>query len=298
MPLRSSGKINLMKASFAIVFLILMASFSQAIADSSPIDGKSRTAYGSKVRVVDQKTGEVTWEDLNGNVIEPPASETISKTRQSNPASYYAWPTRTSAKSKAPRSSESSFARVSSGFGISTQSKRYSKTKVCLSAGCNRAPGRNGYCSFHHHTPSERRVYCEDCGSIISRQGDCKYCRYKPDYEKRIAELRAKESAVPKFNIHGHEFSSESEREYYRSRHASDVQSEFALMNMKAAQLKGDKKEKSWHKKMLRASINSFKENENRKENAAREGEAWAQEDIIFSIMPPSNIQPGYDPPY
>lgn len=69
-------------------------------------------------------------------------------------------------------------------------------------------------------------------------------------------------------------------------------------MNMKAAQLKGDKKEKSWHKKMLRASINSFKENENRKENAAREGEAWAQEDIIFSIMPPSNIQPGYDPPY
>lgn len=40
-------------------------------------DGKSRTTYGGKVRVVDQQTGAVTWEDTNGNAIAVPDSEVM-----------------------------------------------------------------------------------------------------------------------------------------------------------------------------------------------------------------------------
>ena len=38
-------------------------------------DGKGRTTFGSYVRVVDQKTGEVSWEDTNGNPVEAPKSQ-------------------------------------------------------------------------------------------------------------------------------------------------------------------------------------------------------------------------------
>lgn len=37
-------------------------------------DGKGRTTFGGYVRVVDQKTGATTWEDLKGNVVEAPQS--------------------------------------------------------------------------------------------------------------------------------------------------------------------------------------------------------------------------------
>lgn len=37
-------------------------------------DGKSRTTFGGYVRVVDQKTGATTWEDLKGNAMEAPQS--------------------------------------------------------------------------------------------------------------------------------------------------------------------------------------------------------------------------------
>ena len=33
-------------------------------------DGKGRTTFGGYVRVVDQKTGATTWEDLKGNAVE------------------------------------------------------------------------------------------------------------------------------------------------------------------------------------------------------------------------------------
>lgn len=38
-------------------------------------DGKGRTTFGGYVRVVDQKTGGVTWEDTNGNPVEAPKSQ-------------------------------------------------------------------------------------------------------------------------------------------------------------------------------------------------------------------------------
>ena len=37
-------------------------------------DGKGRTTFGGYVRVVDQKTGATTWEDLKGNAVEAPQS--------------------------------------------------------------------------------------------------------------------------------------------------------------------------------------------------------------------------------
>lgn len=51
----------------------------------------TRTQYGGKVRVVDQKTGAVSWEDLEGNAIEAPASERMRAELGANAGNIDPW---------------------------------------------------------------------------------------------------------------------------------------------------------------------------------------------------------------
>jgi hypothetical protein len=51
----------------------------------------TRTQYGGKVRVVDQKTGAVSWEDLEGNAIEAPASERMRAELGANVGNIDPW---------------------------------------------------------------------------------------------------------------------------------------------------------------------------------------------------------------
>ena len=75
---------------------------TQQVADTQPAaqqppkhtignDGKSRTAYGGKVRVVDQTTGAVSWEDLKGNATSAPDSESTRSALGANTGNIDPW---------------------------------------------------------------------------------------------------------------------------------------------------------------------------------------------------------------